>query len=76
MNALIVDGAALAALEMLNASGDPHHQLEAIQVMDGRHVLNADLLGDISPGGTWQSYREFLLGLPQEQIEPAQFITE
>ena len=75
MNALIIDEAAHQVLAALNAAGDPHHQLHPIQIADGTHVLNADLLNDTGPEGTWLPYAAFLSSLPARVIDTGEFIT-
>jgi hypothetical protein len=65
---LILSAEQALDLEEMNATGSPARRLEPIQLPDGRHALNSDLLMDLDPGETWWHYRTLLLDLPAETI--------
>lgn len=71
MNVLIVDTDQQATLSELNSMGDPTRQLNAVELTDGRKVLNADLLNDCSLGQTWSHYGDFLATLAVAEIDLA-----
>ena len=66
MNVLILTPNDATALEVLNAAGDPLHQLQPALLVDGRLALNADLLEDCGPGQTWERYGTLLRTLAFE----------
>jgi hypothetical protein len=73
MNVLIIGEPSLASLADLNASGPSFQKLEPALLTDGRRVLNADLLADSGPGGTWHHYADLLASLPIEAVALEQF---
>jgi hypothetical protein len=68
MNMLIVNADQTAAIEALNASGEPDRQLRPVPLLDCRFALNADLLLDCGKGQTWQHYADLLAVLPSEMV--------
>ncbi|MDX1950947.1 MAG: hypothetical protein SFY81_02115 [Verrucomicrobiota bacterium] len=73
MNMFLLALEQLPALQALNQSGPPTHQLQPLPLADGRFALNPDLLTDCAPGQTWAHYQNLLQTLPIEQI-PTQLI--
>ena len=65
---LILKADQMPDLHEMNDSGERQRRLEPIELPDGRHALNADLLMDLDPGETWWHYRTLLLDLPVETV--------
>jgi hypothetical protein len=65
---LILTDEQMFDLEEMNTNGSPLRRLEPIQLPDGRHALNSDLLMDLDPDETWWHYRTLLLDLPAESV--------
>lgn len=72
MNVLIVEESDEAALAALNAGSDDR-KLTPVALVDGRKVLNADLLNDSGPGQTWEAFGDFLDGLTIEDVDLSEF---
>jgi len=68
MDMLIVNAGQRAALAGLNAA-DARQQIEPVPLKDGRHALNADLLGDCGEEQTWKRYNGALQALAKEKVE-------
>lgn len=67
---LIVDAAALASIQTINAEpGNASRQLSPVLLTDGRYVLNADLLTDCGSEATWDDYAALLNGLAQDAFD-------
>jgi len=63
MDMLLFNEGALVDLALLNGNADAR-QLSPATLADGRQVLNADLLNDCGPAGTWAGYAVLLQSLP------------
>lgn len=76
MRMLVLNAAQLKQLDILNARGPKHRQLCTVELADGSHALNADVLTDIGKGGTWEHYRSLLVSLPARDVAVVELPTD